>query len=145
MALPLLFVVARSYDFASLGPFGDAWWMTPILVSAGRAAAPEGELPPSRTYAEPLLPPRAAGDNPVGAEPHRWASTIFSAVTERPDPGLPAFLDSLARHPAHEAFSGLARAPAIDVAAGRWSGSALRPRAPKVTCARCPGPPWTRA
>jgi len=90
------------------------------ILYAGGAVPREGELPPSRSYAEPLLPPLPAGDNPVGAEPHRWALTIFSAVTERSDPELLAFLDSMARHPAHEAFSRLARAPAIDVAAARW-------------------------
>jgi hypothetical protein len=35
LALPLLFVVAREQDFATLGPFADAWWVSAILASVG--------------------------------------------------------------------------------------------------------------
>ena len=35
LVLPLLFVTARRQDFASLGPFADAWWVTLVLATVG--------------------------------------------------------------------------------------------------------------
>jgi hypothetical protein len=35
LVLPLLFVLAREQDFASLGPFADAWWVTLVLAIVG--------------------------------------------------------------------------------------------------------------
>jgi hypothetical protein len=39
LALPLLFVVAREQDFATQGPFADAWWVTIIFATVGLAFA----------------------------------------------------------------------------------------------------------
>jgi hypothetical protein len=33
--LPLLFVLGRDLDFATLGPFADAWWVTLVLAIVG--------------------------------------------------------------------------------------------------------------
>jgi len=35
LVLPLLFVVSRPQDFATLGPLADAWWVTLILATVG--------------------------------------------------------------------------------------------------------------
>jgi hypothetical protein len=35
LVLPLLFVVAREPEFAGLGPFADAWWITLVLATVG--------------------------------------------------------------------------------------------------------------
>jgi len=35
LVLPILFVVAREQEFASLGPFADAWWLTIVLSTVG--------------------------------------------------------------------------------------------------------------
>lgn len=35
LVLPLLFVLGRSLDFATLGPFADAWWITLVLAIVG--------------------------------------------------------------------------------------------------------------
>lgn len=37
LVLPMLFIVAREYDFATLGPFADAWWVTIVLMTVGLA------------------------------------------------------------------------------------------------------------
>lgn len=37
LVLPMLFVAAREYDFTTLGPFADAWWVTIVLTSVGLA------------------------------------------------------------------------------------------------------------
>lgn len=39
LVLPLLFVLGRDIDFASLGPFADAWWVTLALAIIGLAFA----------------------------------------------------------------------------------------------------------
>jgi hypothetical protein len=35
LVLPLLFVLGRNLDFATLGPFADAWWVTLVLAIVG--------------------------------------------------------------------------------------------------------------
>ncbi len=35
LVLPLLFVLGRDLDFATLGPFADAWWVTLVLAIVG--------------------------------------------------------------------------------------------------------------
>ena len=35
LVLPLLFVVTRHQDFATLGPFADAWWVILVLATVG--------------------------------------------------------------------------------------------------------------
>lgn len=79
----------------------------------------EGELRPERVFDDPWLP-KMGETNPVGAQPPRWFETIFERVASDPSPELLAFLQGIAAHPAQEDFTRLARAPAIDVAAGRW-------------------------
>ena len=37
LVLPMLFIVAREYDFATLGPFADAWWVPIVLMTVGLA------------------------------------------------------------------------------------------------------------
>ena len=37
MVLPLLFVAAREQDFATFGPFADAWWVMIMLTTLGLA------------------------------------------------------------------------------------------------------------
>jgi len=39
LVLPLLLIAAREQDFASLGPFADAWWVPPFLMTVGLALA----------------------------------------------------------------------------------------------------------
>ncbi len=78
-----------------------------------------GELPPSTTHTRRWIP-EFQGPNPTDIEPHRWAEELFARVAAGPTPGLMAFLDSLAAHPAHAEFSRLARAATLDVGAGRW-------------------------
>lgn len=39
LVLPFLFVAARHQDFASQGPFADAWWVTLVLAAVGLAFA----------------------------------------------------------------------------------------------------------
>ena len=39
LVLPLLFVLGRDLDFATLGPFADAWWVTLVLAIIGLSFA----------------------------------------------------------------------------------------------------------
>lgn len=39
LVLPLLFVLGRNLDFATLGPFADAWWVTLVLAIVGLSFA----------------------------------------------------------------------------------------------------------
>jgi hypothetical protein len=39
LTLPLLLIAAREQDFASLGPFADAWWVPLFLLTVGLAVA----------------------------------------------------------------------------------------------------------
>jgi hypothetical protein len=89
-----------------------------LYVGAVLPSSP-GELVPAGRYDAPWLP-SLTGPNPVGVEPHRWPEELFARVVADPSPGLVAFLDTLAFHSAHADFARLARAPALDVGAGRW-------------------------
>lgn len=39
LVVPLLFVLGRDLDFATLGPFADAWWVTVVLAILGLTVA----------------------------------------------------------------------------------------------------------
>ncbi|MEQ9397697.1 MAG: hypothetical protein RJQ04_00875 [Longimicrobiales bacterium] len=41
LVLPILFVLTRRADFASLGPLADAWWLTLVLAAVGLAFSVE--------------------------------------------------------------------------------------------------------
>lgn len=49
LAMPLLFVVARDQEFATLGPFADAWWVTILLATVGLAFGLDAIIRMSRT------------------------------------------------------------------------------------------------
>lgn len=78
-----------------------------------------GEKAPQRVFHNPWLP-ATEESNPVGVQPPLWSRTIFEEVARHPSPELVAFLRRIAAHPAQQDFGRLARAPAVDVAAGRW-------------------------
>jgi len=105
-----------------------------LYVGADRPPA-QGEAPPTTRYEAPWLP-AMEGENPVGAEPHRWPEDLFSRVAADPSPDLLAFLDGIAAHPAHEAFTRLARAGRLDAVEARWGASF----APGTTVATLPIP-----
>jgi len=42
LVLPLLFVIAREHELATLGPFADAWWVTAVLAAVGLAFTLDG-------------------------------------------------------------------------------------------------------
>lgn len=92
-----------------------------LYVGASRPPGP-GEAEPTTRYDAPWLP-AMEGENPVGAEPHRWPEDLFPRVVEDPTPDLLAFLDGIAAHPAHAAFSRLARAEGLDAVDARWGAT----------------------
>ncbi len=49
LVLPLLFVVTREADFATLGPLADAWWVAVALATVGLAFALDAVARASRT------------------------------------------------------------------------------------------------
>lgn len=49
LVFPLLFVATQEQDFATFGPFADAWWVTIALASVGLAFAIEALLRVART------------------------------------------------------------------------------------------------
>ena len=49
LVLPLLFVVAREQDFATLGPFADVWWVPVILAAIGLTFALDALVRSART------------------------------------------------------------------------------------------------
>jgi hypothetical protein len=49
LVFPLLFVATQEQDFATFGPFADAWWVTIALASVGLAFAIESLIRVART------------------------------------------------------------------------------------------------
>jgi hypothetical protein len=89
-----------------------------LYVGSSRTAV-AGEVEPSERYSQAWLP-EMQSVNPLGSEPHRWAEQLFARVAEGVTPEMTEYLGAVASNPAHEAFSRLARAGALDAAAGRW-------------------------
>lgn len=90
-----------------------------LYVASSRAPA-TGEREPVRRHVQPWLP-TMQDVNPLGAEPHRWSDELFGHLSElRSSPEAMTYLKAVSSNPAHEVFSRLARAGALDAAAGRW-------------------------
>lgn len=92
-----------------------------------------GERAPDRRIEEPWIP---EGDDPLGLTPLAWGDSLLERVASGVTPEQEAYLASVASHPLAADFSRLARAPTIDVAAGRWE----TPFPPGMSMATLPVP-----
>ena len=88
LVLPLLLVVAREEELASLGPFADAWWVTLVLATVGLgfatdALASTGRILArvSRSLDRGTTCTRSASCSPMCAE--TWASCYRAGATSR--------------------------------------------------------------
>lgn len=94
------------------------------------------ERAPDRRIAEPWIPGGSGGENPLGLSPFSWGDSLLERVAQGVTPEQRAYLASVASHPLAADFSRLARATALDVAAGRWA----TPFPPGMTMATLPVP-----
>lgn len=77
------------------------------------------EQEPRQRWDESWIPDVRGG--PTGIFPGRWSAQLMPrAVSGELDADERAFLGDVARHPAHDAVSRLARAPTLDVVGTRW-------------------------
>ena len=120
LVLPLLFVTTYPQDLSTLGPFGDAWWITLVLATVGLAFAVDTFV----RLARMLRRARRAVERGYGAD------TVLEVVIDRRrDMG---FLMQGARHfsvleaPARDVLVTLRiLTPILHAAAGVWMCLAL--------------------
>jgi hypothetical protein len=120
LVLPLLFVTTYPQDLATLGPFADAWWVTPALATVGLAFAVDAFVRLARL----LRRARRAVERGYDAR-----TVLKVAADRRMDMG---FLMQGARHfsvldrPAREVLLTLRiLTPTLHAAAGIWMCLAL--------------------
>ncbi|MEJ2216686.1 MAG: hypothetical protein P8099_08720 [Gemmatimonadota bacterium] len=88
------------------------------VSAVGRRARPGAFTPaPDTTYADHWF----GNEDVFGIGPGRYPANLFERVGRGLTPGQRSFLAHVADHPAQARFSRLARAPAVDVAAARWT------------------------
>lgn len=92
-----------------------------VLLYVGRnEEAQEGERSPARRYDDPWFPRPDEARSRTGQWSVAWVSRVLDQLSEGVDPEYLERLRMVAEHPAGREFARLARAPSLDVAAGRW-------------------------
>ncbi|MDH3206151.1 MAG: hypothetical protein OEO79_06035 [Gemmatimonadota bacterium] len=90
-----------------------------LSFAGSEREVPPGEREPSERIAVAWLP-TTDDANPIGVHPFEWPDSLFTVVGRGVTAQQRGYLEGLARHPARASLSRLARAPAIDVASGRY-------------------------